>query len=292
MEPKPDHAPLIVILGPTGSGKTALSLELAHRFNGEIIAADSRTVYVGMDIGTAKPTHAEMAHVPHHLIDVTTPDKPFNAYMFQQAASAAIRDISRRNRLPLVVGGTGLYIDALLYEFSFAGGMAEEATRSELSSRSVKELQAEISRCGLEMPADLLNPRRLIRVIERNGAPAGRGPLRPNTVVLGLDIDREELRRKVERRVDGMVDNGLVAEVRCLAEAYGWEVPAMQAPAYKSFRKYIGGDATLDEAKQLFVQMDMQYAKRQKTWFKRDPTIHWISNMEEAVDIVTTFLNK
>jgi len=292
MEPYTNDSPLIVILGPTASGKTALSIELARRFNGEIIAADSRTVYKGMDIGTAKPTQAEMAGIRHHLIDVTTPDKPYNVHRFQQAAVAAIDEIAARGKVPFLVGGTGLYIDAVIYNFSFAGGSTDQATRAALSELSIQELQMMIIDRGLALPADPHNPRRLIRVIERNGVEPQRQPLRARTVLLGLDIAREQLQAKIERRVDSMVAAGLANEVKLMSSLYGWDVPAMQAPAYKSFRSYIEGMATLEEAKQLFVRLDMQYAKRQKTWFKRNESIHWISKTEEAVGILTTILNK
>jgi len=292
VEPHADNTPLIVIVGQTASGKTALALDLARRYNGEIIAADSRTVYQGMDIGTAKPTSDELEMAPHHLINVVTPGEPFNAERFQRLANQAIADIAGRGRVPFLVGGTGLYVDAVIYSFSFQGGSADPAVRAALERLSVPELQERIVSSGLELPANSQNPRHLIRTIERDGAVPGRQLLRDNTVVLGLEIDPDILRQKIHMRVHDMVARGLVEEVRALGYRYGWDIPALQAPAYKAFRPYIEGAITLEEAEQQFVQQDLQYAKRQKTWFKRNKSIHWISKTEQAVDIVTTFLNK
>jgi tRNA dimethylallyltransferase len=292
VEPNADQPPLIAIVGQTASGKTGLALELAHLVNGEVIAADSRTVYRGMNIGTAKPTAQELAMTPHHLIDIVAPDQSFNVFMFQQQANQAIGAISGRGHVPLVVGGTGLYVDALLFGFQFAGQAADPARRSQMELYSVPELQEMILSNGLELPRNVQNPRHLIRTLERDGEVPTRHELRPNTLVLGLQIDREHLLDKITRRVQLMIEQGLVDEARRLSDQYGWDVPAMQAPAYKAFRGYIEGVCTLEESAKLFVQLDMQYAKRQKTWFKRNKSIHWISKTEEAVDIVTTFLNK
>lgn len=291
MESVTDQPPLVVILGQTASGKSALALRLAEQFNGEIVAADSRTVYKDMDIGTAKPTPDERAIVPHHLIDVVAPDEPFSAADFQRLANAAINDITSRGKLPILVGGTGLYIDALLYDFRFRAA-ADPAVRRELEKLSVEQLQAHLTDEGIPLPTNAQNPRHLIRSLETGGEAALRGSLRPNTLVLGLQIEPEMLRQKITNRVDSMVEQGLVAEVERLAERYSWDTPALLAPAYKAFRPYLAGAVTLDTAKRQFVQNDIQYAKRQKTWFKRNPNIHWISKSDEAVDLVTTFLNK
>jgi tRNA dimethylallyltransferase len=291
MEPITDNTPLVVILGPTASGKTALAIELAERFGGEIIAADSRTVYTGMDIGTAKPTPEEQGRVPHHLLDVVTPDKQFTVADFQRLASRAIADIGERSKLPILVGGSGLYIDALLYGFTFRGE-PDLQQREALQELSIEELQAMLKERGIPLPENGRNPRHLIRALETNGAAPARGSLRPNTVVIGLPAVRDVLRTKVTARVDAMVDAGFEDEARWLAKEYGWNAPGLQAPGYKAFRPYIEGEISLEEAKQLFVQNDMQYAKRQMTWFRRNADIHWISKMEEAVDLVTTIVNK
>jgi tRNA dimethylallyltransferase len=291
MEPVPNNPPLVVIVGQTASGKSALAMELARRFDGEIIAADSRTIYKGMDIGTAKPTLAERSEVPHHLIDVVAPDEPFTVADFQRLALQALDDIAARSKLPLLVGGSGLYVDAVIYSFGFRSA-PNPVARERLQGHTVEELQDMLRDEGILLPTNERNPRHLIRALETAGAPAVREPLRPNTLVLGLELDRGRLRQSIELRVEQMCAAGFVEEVRRLAEQYGWDVPALQAPGYRAFRQYIEGAISLEDAKKLFVQNDMQYAKRQKTWFKRNQDINYISNSAEAVDMVTTFLNK
>ena len=291
MATKSTVSPLIVIIGETASGKTALALELAERFNGEIICADSRTVYRYMDIGTAKPTPEERARIPHHLLDVVAPDQSFSAAAFQRLANEAIDDILNRGKLPIMVGGTGLYIDAVLFDFKFRAP-ANAELRQELSELSVEELQERIIETGLELPENDRNPRHLMRVIATNGELAEHKPLRENTLVIGLKIDREILRERVEARADAMVAGGFVDELQSLVDAYGWNAPALQAPGYKAFRGYLEGTISLDDAKALFATNDLQLAKRQRTWFKRNNSIQWIENRGQTVDITTTFLSK
>lgn len=281
----------MVILGQTASGKSALAMELAHRFRGEIIAADSRTVYKGMDIGTAKPTVEDQRSVRHHLLDVVNPDDKFTVADFQRLALAAVGDISARGNLPFLVGGSGLYIDAVIYNFSFRKP-ADLELRSKLQSLSVGELQNLIAGLGTDLPTNKKNPRHLIRVLEAGGELPQKESLRPKTLVIGMEKEKDDLGEAISRRVDAMLDRGFVAEVKRLSEQYGWDVPALQTPGYKEFRMYLAGQLTIDEARQQFIRAHLQYAKRQKTWFRRNPDIHWISNLEEAVDLVTTFLNK
>jgi tRNA dimethylallyltransferase len=244
-----------------------------------------------MDIGTAKPTAEERQQVPHHLLDVLPPNRQFTAADFQRLASIAITDIAARGHAPFLVGGSGLYIDAFLYGFTFRGG-ANPVQRQALQVLSVEELQQLLHERGIPLPENQRNPRHLIRALETGGATPQRGSLRPHTLLLGLDPGREALRQTIIQRVDAMVAAGFIDEVRSLAEAYGWDAPGLQAPGYRAFRGYIDGHLSLDEAKQLFVQNDMQYAKRQMTWFRRNADIHWISKMDEAVELVTTLLNK
>lgn len=283
---------IVVIVGHTASGKTALAIDLAQRFNGEIIAADSRTVYKGMDIGTAKPSAEQLAIVKHHLIDVVNPDEGFSAADFQTQARQAIVDIASRGKLPIVVGGTGLYVDALIYDFDFKGGPPNKQLREDLELLSVGELQDILKSLHIDLPNNAENPRHLIRSIETGGNQGGRQPLRPNTLVLGLNLERPELELHVRRRVDDMVDAGLLAEVRDLAGRYGWKIPALQTPGYKEFRSYLADNISMQQAKEAVAHSHIGYAKRQKTWFRRNTDINWISKPDEAVDLVTTFLNK
>lgn len=291
MESVTNNPALVVILGQTASGKSALAMDLARRYGGEIIAADSRTVYKGMDIGTAKPSAADQELVPHHLLDVVNPDERFTVADFQTQANAAINDIAERGKVPFLVGGSGLYIDSVIYNFSFRKP-ADEAQRAKLHDLSISELQEMLVERGIGLPENKDNPRHLVRALETGGEIPQRQGLRPNTLVIGLAKERDQLEASIRRRVDIMVEEGFADEVKRLSEQYGWDVPALQAPGYKAFRMYVAGQANLEEAKSLFIRHDLQYAKRQKTWFKRNPDITWISNPEEAVDLVTTFLNK
>lgn len=291
MEPESDTAPLIVIVGETGSGKSDLGMYLAKELGGEIIAADSRTVYTGMNIGTAKPSKQDLEGIPHHLIDVVDPGQEFTAADFKVLANRAIKDIYSRERLPIMVGGTGLYIDSVLYDFTFRGRASEEARR-ELQGLNVEALQARLIEQGIPMPNNDRNPRHLIRALETSGEQAVRKPLRRATLVIGIATEREILKERIEHRVGVMMAAGLVSEVERLVAEYGWDSPGLQSPGYKTFREYLEGKATLKEVRERLMREHMQLAKRQRTWFKRNKSIHWICKKEEAVDLVTTFLNK
>ncbi len=283
--------PLIVVVGPTASGKSSLALYVAERYNGEIIAADSRTIYQGMDIGTAKPTSQERCRAPHHLLDICKPDQVFSAAEYQKLAREAIKDISSRGKIPVMVGGTGLYVDSIVYNFSFRGH-GDAGLRKDLERLSVAELQSRLLQEGLELPNNQANPRHLIRAIETRGATSRKEETRANTIILGVQHDKESLERRVEQRVDNMLVLGLEDEARRLADHYGWGCQALQSIGYQEFRPYFDGLASVQEVRRLIIRHTMQYAKRQKTWFRRNQSIHWISDFEEANDILTTFLDK
>lgn len=291
MESISDNTPLIVIVGQTASGKSALALRLAQQYNGEIVAADSRTVYRGMDIGTAKPTTEEQRLVRHHLLDIADPGQQFTVADFQRLAGQAITDIADRGHVPFLVGGSGLYVDAVLYNFSLRP-LADPFERERLERLSVEELQDELAEQQIPLPFNSQNKRHLIRTLETKGQLPQKGQLRPNTLVIGVSRERDMLEQDITRRVDAMLEAGFVDEVRRLSDRYGWDAPGLQAPGYRAFRSYVEGDSSIEEARQQFIQNDLRYAKRQKTWFKRNPDIHWISNPEGSVDLVTTFLNK
>lgn len=283
-------APLVAIVGQTASGKTALALELAERFGGEIICADSRTVYRGMDIGTAKPTTSERAKIAHHCIDLVNPDETFSVAQFKTAAQAAMDDIHKRGKLPIMVGGTGLYIDAVLFDYEF-GNEPDYGLRAELSEMTIDELQKIIEDHGYTMPENNRNKRYLIRTIERHGERGNHKALRPNTLVIGLTVDTDTLKKRIAQRVDNMLSNGFVDEYKRLRKKYAPGSPGLLAPGYKAFANYIEGDDNIDEAKAVFVKNDYHLAKRQRTWFKRNPSVQWVDDQSKAVDIVTTFLN-
>lgn len=250
---------ILVIVGATASGKSALALQLAKQVGGEIICADSRTVYKGMDIGTAKPTAEERSTVPHHLLDVVEPDEPFTAADFKRLAIAAIDEIHAHGRLPIIVGGSGLYIDALLFDYGFSSASAER---------------------------DPLNPRHL-----NKAEPRVQQPMRSHTLVIGLDVPREQLKVRIEQRVEAMVKEGFIEEVKNLLTNYP-DSKALLAPGYKAFAEHLAGRLSLDEAKVLFIRNDFQLAKRQMTWFRRNKSIHWLSEPSTYLDASLKLLNK
>jgi tRNA dimethylallyltransferase len=284
--------PLIAIVGPTASGKTALALTLAQRHSGEIIAADSRTIYKGMDIGTAKPTIPEQLLVPHHGLDVVEPGEPFSASTFKELANRAINGIAAHGNLPLLVGGTGLYIDAVLYDYQFPT-IGNLRRRDELQELSVDELQAKATELGISLnDSDWQNPRRLMRAIETEGVERDKRPLRENTLILGLMVDRSQLEERIRRRVEDMIASGFQLEVERLINAYGPDSEAMSGIGYRAFTKVVQGTATIDAATEEFVRGDMNLAKRQMTWFKRNPDTIWCHSQAEAIDKAEAFLSQ
>lgn len=283
-------SPLIVIVGETASGKSALAIELARRFDGEIICADSRTVYRGMDIGTAKPSAQDRVAIKHHLIDVVEPNESFTVADFQRLALAVIDDVHNRGKLPIMVGGTGLYVDAVLYNFSFKT-KAQNSLRQDLESLSVAELQGLLVGKGMALPDNSQNPRHLIRAIESDAAIPTRQKLRSNTLLVGVSIERDVLQNRIAARVNTMLASGLRDEVDALVKQYGKQCKALQTIGYQEFyTDELAGDPSL--VKDAIVRHTLQYAKRQRTWFKRNKSIHWSSKQIEIVDLVTTFLNK
>lgn len=281
---------IIVLVGPTAVGKTALAIELAERLGGEIVSADSRYLYQGMDIGTAKPTPEERARVPHHLIDVTTPDKPWALTQFQAAAFAAIEAIQARGRPALLVGGTGQYIRAVIEGWQIPPGEPDGALRAELEAALKREgvgaLATRLQRVDPESAAqiDLGNPRRVIRALEvalTTGASfvAQRRKTAPPfaSVIIGLNRPRPELYARIDARVDAMLAAGLVDEVKALAaQGYSWDLPAMSALGYKQMGAYVRGECDLAEAVRRIKHDTRVFVRRQANWFKpADPAIRW-----------------
>mgnify|MGYP006174315861 CR=1 FL=1 len=284
-------APLVAIVGPTGSGKTALAVGLAHKYGGEIICADSRTIYKGMDIGTAKPTPAEQKQAKHHLLDIVTPDQHYSAAQFQSDAKEVIKVVRARKKLPIVVGGSGLYMDGLLYDFTFAATQPE--VRAQLQDATLEKLQNVASELGIEVSSQTLqNPRHMQRAIERAGMPVSRKKLPDHCLVVGLRVEKEVLDLRIEQRVGTMLKDGLIKEVEELCTLYGPDAPGLLAPGYKALIEHIQGNMSFEEAKALFIRSHKQLAKRQMTWFKRSKDIYWADTQKEAEQIVETFLSK
>ncbi len=288
-------SPLLVIVGETASGKSGLALEIAERLNGEIICADSWTVYTGFDIGTAKPSAEDRERVPHHLLDVADPAQGFSAVFFQRLANQAIADIHERGKLPILVGGTGLYVDSVIYDYSFLPAPGP-GIRQQLEALPLETLLARADGLGLDMSVvDIRNKRRVIRLIENNGQIPTKHGLRQNTIVFGLRIPRDQLQQRIEQRVDDMIAAGLEGEVAKLAERYDWSVEPMKGIGYREWQAYFMGQQTLEETRQRIIKATLGLAKRQRTWFKRNNSIHWLDNSDKVtatVDLTTTFLNK
>jgi tRNA dimethylallyltransferase len=269
-------SPLVVIVGETASGKSALGLQLAQKFNGEIICADSWTVRREVNIGTAKPSAEDQALVPHHLLDVVGPCEDFTAAVFKDLALQAIEDITSRGKLPIMVGGTGLYIDGVIFDYGFLDQGDREArkTYDHMSNEQLIEL---IQNEGINLgDVDTRNKRRLIRLLETKGAVPTRHELRKNTLVLGLKTDREVLKNRIEKRVDAMIEAGLEDEVQQLAQRYGWDCEALKGVGYAQWKDYFSGSQDLAETRQKIIKATQDLAKRQRTWFKRNKSIHWL----------------
>lgn len=265
--------PLVVIVGPTASGKSGFGMKVAERFNGEIICADSRTVYKGMDIGTAKPSPKDRRVIRHHLLDIKQPDEPFNAADFKQLANQAIQDISRRGKLPIMVGGSGLYIDAVIFDYRF-GSKADAKKRRKLNGLSVEELQKICSDSNISIPVNSQNKRHLIRTIEMNGLLQQKMKIRKGTIIVGITTERSILRQRITKRAIEMIKAGVVEEIRKLSR-YDPNLEAMKGNIYRIFLQVIQGKKSIQEAKEEFITSDMRLAKRQMTWFKRNPHIYW-----------------
>ena len=283
---------ILVIAGPTASGKSALALELARRLDGEIVSADSMQVYRGMDIGTAKPTPEQRAEIPHHLLDVADPDQPFSAADFAGAADTAIRDIGSRGRQSIVVGGTGLYIRALLKGLVDSPGGADEfreALHEEAGRLGNEALLERLRRVDPELAARLHpnNLPRIIRALEvyhLTGIPLSRyqqehgfSGQRYRSLQIGIRAGRPLLYNRIDDRVDRMLEQGLVQEVQHLLNAgYGPDSKAMRSIGYKEMAAHLAGESSLEEASRLIKRNTRHYAKRQLTWFNADKDILWL----------------
>lgn len=289
--PVVNAAPLIAIVGPTASGKSNLAMQVARRYRGELICADSRTVYKGMDIGTAKPTANDQAEVPHHLLNVVTPDLQFTAADFKRLALAAIDDIAARGHLPIMVGGTGLYVDSVLFDYQF-GAPADSARRRQLAALNVDELQQYCRDNDIELPHNYQNKRHLIRAIELGGLPKLQQSLRPNTLVVGITTDSEKLKQNIQQRAEHMFASGVLKETQQLAQQYGWDSEAMTGNIYRIIKGVVDGEDSEAEAVQKVTASDWSLAKRQLTWLRRNPFIIWGSPKQLLQEIDNWYNSK
>ena len=305
MQPK-----IVVITGPTASGKTALGVALAQRLGGEVVSADSMQIYRGMDIGTAKPTPEEMQGVPHHMIDIADPAENYSVSRYAAQAAACVDDILARGKLPIVVGGTGLYIDSLIAGRTFADGTADTALRQELSERydeiGGEGLLGELRKVDPERAARLhpADKKRIVRAMEvyiltgKTITQHDAVPPRYDAAKSALDFaDRQDLYDRIDRRVDAMVRQGLFDEVRALlAAGVPADCTAMQAIGYKEAVAAVRGEASPQDAVAAIQLASRRYAKRQLTWLRRDPDLFWIRHektpdMDRACRLSTQFLS-
>lgn len=267
--------PLIVITGPTASGKTALAIRLAQRYGGEIICADSRTVYHGMDIGTAKPTPDERAMVPHWGLDLVEPGEPFSAALFKRYAQQKMHEIRARDRVPFLVGGTGLYIDAVLFDFQFADP-PEASRRQGLMQYDLDQLHEYCKKNNIDLPENSHNPRHVMRAIERNGkVPRRRHRPIDNSHVVGITTELHVLRQRIEARAEQLLTDDVVKEAIILGKKYGWRSEAMTGNVYPLIHRFICGKINNDQLRTRFIQSDWHLAKRQLTWLRRNPFLCW-----------------
>ena len=277
-------APLIVITGPTASGKTGLAIELAEKYGGEIVCADSRTIYRGMDIGTAKPTLDEQSRVPHHLLDVVDPGEKFSAANFQALANAAVDDICSRGKVPFLVGGTGLYIDAVVREYVWP---KTEGNPGELEGMTVDELKSMIEKQHKTMPENSLNKRHLINALLRSEQGSSLEKPSKNTYVVAIKTDKDILRSRIQERARDMFRTGVIDEARNLAERHGWSSEAMTGNIYPIIHRMLDGEISEEQAIAEFAAKDWQLAKRQLTWLKRFDYVKWLSLGDARVYIET-----
>lgn len=312
MEQQTEKIPVIAVIGPTASGKTGMAIAIASHFGGEVISADSMQIYKGMDVATAKPTPEEMGEIPHHLVDFVDPGTSFSVADYASLAHTAIADVHRRGKLPVLVGGTGLYVDSVLQDIRFSEIKNDPALRKEWEDFADREgnaaLLEQLARLDPETAASLHeNDRgRIIRAIEvciLTGIPMAehrrmsRVESRYRSLKIGLNYrDRQILYDRINRRVDDMLSRGLLQEAEEALQTCG--VTSLQAIGCKEFAGYFAGTSSLQSAVEAVKQESRRYAKRQLTWFRRDETVRWfypdekdaVSLQKNIFDCIDNFL--
>ena len=279
---------LLAIVGQTASGKSALALRIAQKLPAEIIIADSKTIYKGLDIGTAKPSPAEQKLVKHHLLDLVSPDTAFNVAQFQVLARRALAEIRARAKLPILVGGSGLYVDSILLDYEFASGKGRQSERHSWQSLSIEDLQAEIKRRHFKMPQNDLNRRYLVGTLERGQGVVARKTdgWNEDILVVGLKFERADLEIRIRHRLKSMLAAGLLDEARTVFGSVLSESEAAKSNVYAALRPYFAGRINLEEALADCVKRDLALAKKQLTWFKRHQQIQWFTDSREAENYI------
>lgn len=288
---------MIVVVGPTASGKSDLGIFLAQKLNGEIISADSRQVYRGMDIGTGKVTKREQKLVPHHLLDVANPKRQFTAEQFQKLGSKALRDILKRHKLPIIVGGTGFYIDALVSGQIFPSVPPNARLRAKLEKQTAEQLFEKLSKLDAVRAhsIDRHNKRRLIRALEIIDA-LGSVPSLPTTspydvLWLGITWPKEKLAQRIQKRLDARFRQGMIKEIQRLHDAsVSWKRLEDFGLEYRWIARYLQKKIALSDMKKALFRDIVHYSKRQMTWFNRNKNISWVSSKSDALDRSRNFL--
>ncbi len=284
---------IIVIVGPTASGKTGLSLRLAERCKGQIICADSRTIYRGMDIGTAKPTVTEQSKTKHFLLDIKEPNQVFSAKDFCDSAQAVIDTIQGQLGLPIVVGGSGLYIDSLLHGYTFRPDKPD--FKPEIyEDFSQNDLLDEAQKLYGSLPpaSDHKNRRRLLQFIARGPAPSNQNTTVYSSIIVGLNPGAEILQQRIAERTRGMLSEGFIDEVRTLRDAYGSTAPALGSTGYQQVVNYLAGSLERSQLEPAINRATWQLARKQLTWFRRNPDIQWFENSDQAYSRLIEQLHK
>lgn len=276
---------VIAVVGATASGKTAYAVELAKQINGEIISADSRLVYKGMNIGTAKPTFDEMQRIPHYMVDIVEPDINYSAGLYAKEAKKHVNDILSRGKIPIVAGGTGLYFRILLENYDLPDVEPDYKLREELAKLSFAELYGMLAKLDKNAVTkiernDKKKIIRYIEIVKLTGLPiskaCGKNDNKEFDIEwIGLNFPREELYERINKRVDLMIEQGLVEETKYLLKKYGRIPNIVDTIGYKEIISYLDGELTLDEAKDKLKQNTRNYAKRQLTWFRKNENINW-----------------
>ena len=284
--------PLVVIVGPTASGKTELAIRIAKKFNGEVISADSRAIYRGLDIGTAKPTPEDQQGVPHWGVDIVDPGDRFTVADFKAYAQQKIDEIRLRGHLPIMAGGTGLYIDSVLYDFKFTACSNNLDERRKLENKSLEQLIYHCEKNNIKLPKNIKNKRHIINAILRRGEdPIKNDKIISNTILVGIATDRDILRSRIEKRAKNIVSNTTINEAIRAAEKWGWCNEAMTGNVYPLIKQYLDGAINEIELERKLCVLDWRLAKRQLTWLRRNKDIKWFS-IDEAWTYIVNNLDK
>ena len=281
---------LLVIVGPTASGKTSLAIDIANKYDGEIICADSRTIYRGMDIGTAKPTIKEQQGIKHYLLDILDPGQQFSAADFKEACIEAVKEIRSRGKLPIIVGGSGLYIDAYLYDYQFRNNDKSTIDTTEMSESEMIELANKMYPQEMS-EIDSKNTQRVEQLIERGPVnKEDRNGIKIECKIIGLSPERPNLKQNIKLRTKQMLNKGFVQEVEDLRAKWGKECPSLQTIGYKQVNSMLDGDLDQNDVENTINRATLDLAKRQLTWFKRNKSIEWIENPQDGMKIAEEYL--